>query len=261
MMRLVLGRAGKLAIGLALVLAAAAAPTAVRAADCVSGRLSDVGPPPPGCTFGDGTLQVDSFGASGPPFNGEHNSIYFFTAPPESLGPAVQVSSGIDTCGSSPPHTDPCAPEKASDQASGSNTAGPVTGGVSATDGLAEIGHVVVTLLDPMLLGSGTLSWIATMNPDGMGAQSSGTLDQNTPSFDFDLSSAPAKSVVAGFTFTLTCTPAPCDSATNDASVFGVKINVTPAPEPSAATAQAAALGLLAALARRRARRLGGSRS
>jgi len=253
MRSLLFHRAARSVLWLLLGLAALAfVPESSRAADCVSGRLSQVGPPPPGCTFGDGSLQVDSFGASGPPFNGEHNSIYFLTDPPETVGPAVQVSSGIDTCGANPPHTDPCAPEMASSQASGIAIAGPVNGGVSTTDGQPEIGHVVVSLLDPTVLGSGTISWTATMNPDGLGVQSSGTLDQSTPSYDFDLSGAPAQSVVASFTFTLTCTPVPCDPATNDASVFGVKINVTPAPEPGAAAGAVAALGLLAGLARRR---------
>jgi|SRR5215813_981505 len=253
----------RLVLSLLLVLAAGLGPSVTRAADCPSGRLNQIVFQPP-CTFGDGTLQVDSFVPSGTPpkgFDGEHNSIFFFTSPPEILGPAVQNSSGDNNCGPNQPHTDPCAPEKASDNKflPGISKASSI-GTVSTVSGLPEIGHVVVTMLDPMVLGAGTLSWSATVNPDGMGAVSSGELDQTTGSFDFPLAQ-PAQSVTASYEFTLTCTPAPCDPTMNDASIFGIKINITPAPEPSAAAAQATALVLVAALARRRARRLGGTRS
>jgi hypothetical protein len=255
MTRIVFRRSKGTAIGVALALAALATPAAGAAPGCKNGRQSAflTNNPVLPCTFGVGDptnptdplhasdpLEVPSIPAFGVPFNGEHTSILFLNADP--LGPGVQNSSGLD-CGSN--HDTACMPQSAS---AGTPTAS-VTPTVSTADGAAEITNVRVTMIDPAVFGTGTLSWSASVNPDGLGTMTSPTLDQNTTFYDFPLAQ-PATSVAAGYAFTLGCGGA-CAAGVNDASVFGVKVNLT-LPEPDAAAGAVAALGLLAELARRR---------
>ena len=252
-------------VPLALVLALVSS-TSARAAGCIDGRQSKfLQNNAIGCTFGVGDptnasdpahasdpLKVPSFPAIGSAFNGEHTSILFLTDA-DPLGPGLQNSSGED-CGTG---TSPCKPESASDTPPGTKTV-TVTPTISTVSGNPEIAGVTVTILDPAVFGAGTLSWFASVNPDGIGTTTSATFDQNHPSTFFDLSSSPATSVAVGYSFTIGC-GGTCTAGVNDASVFGVKANFMVAPETSAGAAQATAIGLVAALARARARRPVGS--
>jgi hypothetical protein len=262
MMRLVLCRSKELAAPLALALALAVPSTGWAATACIDGRQSAflTNNPTLPCTFGAGDptdrsdplhasdpLQVPQIPAIVTPFNGEHTSILFLTDS-DPLGPGVQNSSGLD-CG--PGHTaGNCMPESASDVPAGTKVVN-VTPTVSTVSGNAEIKGVTVTIIDPMVFGTGTLSWSASVNPDNTGTTTSDTFDQTQTSTFFDLSASPAKSVAVGFQFTIGC-GGTCTAQVDDASVFGIKANFMLAPEPSSLAAQGAALGVLAALARRR---------
>ena len=148
-------------------------------------------------------------------------------------------------------------PESTNDTPVGMKTADVTTPTISTVSGQPEITAVRVSLINPTVTGTGTVTWNASINPDNMGAMTIGPLDQNTPFHDFPLAQ-PATSVTGGYSFMLGC-GGTCMAGVNDASVFGVKINVMLAPEPSAGASQVAALALLAGLTLRRRAAGGGT--
>jgi hypothetical protein len=115
-------------------------------------------------------------------------------------------------------------PYKASDDPTGTSGTS-TTFTISTVSGLPLIHDFSLTLLDPTVTGTGTISWsLGTVSGD------------QTMDFGELIFNTPQSSITETFAITLSagCTPEPCTSG--NASINGLLFNVSLVPEPASLT-------------------------
>ena len=171
---------------------------------CISGQHHMVFPP---CTFDGGLLSLDSGSGLDVGGGGGHHTLVFF------LGPDIEIICDIN------------CPYSASDSQTGTSS-GSLTFTISTTVSGLLIDDLSLTLLDPSVTGTGSISWSLS----SMGSTVSG--DQTTDSREL-IFSTPQSSITGTVDVTLFagCGPEPCISG--DAFIDGVLIGVSLVPEPA----------------------------
>jgi len=165
---------------------------------CVPGHNTVVPP----CTFDGGLLSLDSATGFGGGGAGHHTLASF-------PGAGIEITCVLN------------CPYQANDGLTGTNTAAAVFM-ISTFSGLPLIHDLSLTLLDPSVTGTGSISWsLGTVSGD------------QTMNFGELIFSTPQSSITetANITLSAGCGPEPCTSG--DAFIDGVLIGVSLVPEPA----------------------------
>jgi hypothetical protein len=172
------------------------------ATPCIAGHHTVVIP----CTFDGGLLSLDAGIAEVGGGMGGHDTMVSFP------GSGIEIICVLN------------CPYKASDVPTGTSGTS-TTFMISTVSGLPLIHDFSLTLLDPTVTGTGTISWsLGTVSGD------------QTMDFGELIFNTPQSSITETFAITLSagCTPEPC--ASGNASVNGLLFNVSLVPEPASLT-------------------------